>query len=50
MEKEALYTEWGEGTKKEFYGFLDTIYTGKYDFLLIDNKEDKKYKNFVSLS
>ena len=49
-EKDALYDEWGEGTKNEFIKFLDKCFIGKYDFLLFDNKEDKVYKNFMLIN
>lgn len=46
-EKDALYEEWGEGSKNDFINFLETSFKGQYDFLLFDNKVDKVYKNFI---
>jgi hypothetical protein len=49
-EKDALYDEWGEGTKNDFIRFLEKKFTGVYDFLLFDNKQDKIYKNFILIN
>lgn len=48
-EKEDLYEEYGFGTKKEFFEFLDQVYTDPHDVLIIDNITNKYYKNFIRI-
>lgn len=45
-EQECLYYEFGTGTKKDFLNFLDVVYNDKFDFIMIDNKNDRILKNF----
>lgn len=45
-EIDALYKEYGEGCKEEFKKLLADVYTKRHDTLLIDNIENKYYKNF----
>jgi hypothetical protein len=49
-EKDAVFEEYGKGSKADFYKFLDKVYATPYDFLVIDNKKFKYFKNFMSIT
>lgn len=46
-ELSSLYDEFGIGTKKDFMELLNSnVFKERHDFILIDNIQDKMYRNF----
>jgi hypothetical protein len=46
-ELSSLYEEFGVGSKKDFFNLLNNVvFKDRHDFILIDNIDDKIYRNF----